>query len=168
MVGRILLISQNFGHYRFWAKIRYELRYHNWGVRDTHNSVYLVTKWLLFKRNVCLSDATAIGGESQNDGSDYIKLEGTLWFRHGEAAKTIDLVINPNAHVRIWWFIQLLVIIHAGCINRHWLLQRSLKFSKTTVSSWILINHNLYIGMSSCIVPFIVYIIRWVKHVRIC
>lgn len=43
-------------------------------------------------------DATAIGGESQNDGSDYIKLEGTLWFRHGEAAKTIDLVINPNAH----------------------------------------------------------------------
>ena len=46
------------------------------------------------------SDATAIGGESQNDGSDYIKLEGTLWFRHGEATKTIDLVINPNAHVR--------------------------------------------------------------------
>ncbi|XP_063680790.1 sodium/calcium exchanger 2-like isoform X26 [Bolinopsis microptera] len=43
-------------------------------------------------------DATAIGGDSQNDGSDYIKLQGTLWFRHGEAAKTIDLVINPNAH----------------------------------------------------------------------
>jgi len=43
-------------------------------------------------------DATAIGGESQNDGSDYIKLEGTLWFRHGEISKTIDLVINPNAH----------------------------------------------------------------------
>ncbi|KAL5259263.1 hypothetical protein ACHWQZ_G009648 [Mnemiopsis leidyi] len=43
-------------------------------------------------------DATAIGGESQNDGSDYIKLEGTLWFKHGETTKTIDLVINPNAH----------------------------------------------------------------------
>jgi len=43
-------------------------------------------------------DATAVGGESQNDGSDYIKLEGTLWFRHGETAKTIDLVINPGAH----------------------------------------------------------------------
>ena len=47
-----------------------------------------------------LSDATAVGGESQNDGSDYIKLEGTLWFRHGETQKTIDLVINPGAHVR--------------------------------------------------------------------
>ena len=35
-----------------------------------------------------------------NDGSDYIKMEGTLWFRHGEASKTIDLIINPNAHVR--------------------------------------------------------------------
>ena len=50
----------------------------------------------------CFSDATAIGGESQNDGSDYIKLEGTLWFRHGETSKTIDLVINPNAHVSIY------------------------------------------------------------------
>jgi len=43
-------------------------------------------------------DATAVGGESQNDGSDYIKMAGTLWFRHGETSKTIDLVINPNAH----------------------------------------------------------------------
>lgn len=43
-------------------------------------------------------DATAVGGENQNDGSDYIKMEGTLWFRHGETDKTIDLVINPAAH----------------------------------------------------------------------
>lgn len=43
-------------------------------------------------------DATAVGGASQNDGSDYIKSEGTLWFRHGETTKTIDLVINPTAH----------------------------------------------------------------------
>lgn len=43
-------------------------------------------------------DATAIGGENQSDGSDYIKMEGTLWFRHGETSKTIDLIINPSAH----------------------------------------------------------------------
>ena len=61
----------------------------------------LIKFYHLLNSVMCFSDATAIGGESQNDGSDYIKLEGTLWFRHGETSKTIDLVINPNAHVSI-------------------------------------------------------------------
>lgn len=43
-------------------------------------------------------DATAIGGENQNDGSDYIKMEGTLWFRHGETQKSVNIAINPEAH----------------------------------------------------------------------
>lgn len=42
-------------------------------------------------------DATAVGGVNGNDGSDYIKTMGTLWFRHGETYKNIDVVVNPNA-----------------------------------------------------------------------
>jgi len=42
-------------------------------------------------------DATAVGGLNGNDGSDYIKTMGTLWFRHGETYKNIDVVVNPNA-----------------------------------------------------------------------
>eukprot|EP00116_Pleurobrachia_bachei_P006030 sb/3466292/ len=45
-----------------------------------------------------LSDATAIGGENKHDGSDYVKLDGTLWFRHGETSKTIELDVNQSAH----------------------------------------------------------------------
>ena len=35
----------------------------------------LIKFFHLLNSVMCFSDATAIGGESQNDGSDYIKLE---------------------------------------------------------------------------------------------
>ena len=53
MVGRSLLISQNFGHYRFWAKIRYELRYHNWGF------VTLITRFILSQNDYYLNEMFA-------------------------------------------------------------------------------------------------------------